>query len=136
MMHYETTYRTDPTAEQAWKLRNYVAGNATLVVDETGTEAHEDQLAAFAKGAECSKETRQHTVSMAEEHSVDELAEAGRKVADESLDGNFMIGIHNPDDGNAHIHVAEFAQERRGHDFDIPQFRESLEKHIDDPPAW
>lgn len=136
-MHYQTTYRTNPDGEAAWKLRNYVAGNATKVVDETGHEAHEDQLAAFAKGAECSKETRQHTISMANEHPVDDLAEAGRRVADEALDGSYMIGVHNPDDGNAHIHIAEFAQQERGTDFDIGAVRESLEEQIpNDPTAW
>jgi len=136
-MHYQTTYRTNPDGETAWKLRNYVAGNAQLVVDSTGMEAHEDQLAAFAKGAECSSETRQHTISMANEYPVDELAEAGRSVAEDSLDGPYMVGIHNPDDGNAHIHIAEFSQRERGTDFDIHAVRESLETHIpDDPTAW
>lgn len=136
-MHYQTTYETRPGNEEAYALKNYVAGNAELVVDETGREVHPDQLAAFAKGAEHSAETRQHTISMAEDHDLDDLAEAGTAVGKAALDGNFMVGVHDPEDGNAHIHIAEFAQQERGTDFDIQQVRESLEEQIpNDPTAW
>lgn len=136
-MHYQTQYRTDPTPQQAHKLRQYVgAGDAEIVLTESGVEASTDDLMAFAKGAKCSTELRQHTVSMAEKHDPEELAEQGRQAAKEALDGNFIVSVHTGDDVNPHLHIAEFAYKSRGSDFDISPVRESLENYIDDPTAW
>jgi len=120
-MHYQTQYRIDPSPQQAHKLRQYVGGgDAEVVVTQSGQDASTDDLMAFAKGAQHSKELRQHTVSMAEIHDPKELAEKGRQVAKESLDGNFVVSVHNAEDVNPHLHIAEFVHEKRGSDFDDP----------------
>lgn len=115
-----------------------MAGNADIVVSEGGLRADDIDLRAFAEGARHAKETRQHTISMAEQHDPTDLADAAFDVARESdaIDGNWMVGIHTDSDGNAHIHIAEFSQRSRGTDFDIYEVREQLENRIDDPPAW
>ena len=135
-MHYQTQYRADPNIRNGRKLKNYVVGNAVKVVDSVGMEPTEQQLEQFSRAAGNSAETRQHTISMMTDYDPEQLAEWGQAVAKESLDGEFMIGIHDDGDAAEHIHIAEYTDEIRGTDFDIFQFRESAENHIDDPPAW
>lgn len=135
-MHYHTTYRPDPQPRNARKLKNYVAGNAEIVVDSVGQQPGDEQLEQFVRGAASSRETRQHTISMMNDYDHEKLVEWGQQVADECLDGEYMIGIHDDGESAAHIHIAEFTAELRGSDFDIFAVRDSLEKHIDDPPAW
>jgi len=137
-MHYRTDYELRPTAEQAYKLKNYVAGNAELVVTQAGLEADDRDLGAFAKGASHAKETRQHTISMAREHDIEDLAERARAVAKDALDGNWMVGVHVPDDdANQHLHIAEFSHQERGTDFDIYEVRDQLEEQFpSEPTAW
>lgn len=136
-MHYHTTFRRDPQPRNARKLRNYVAGNSEKVVDSVGMEPSEQQLEQFVRGAASSSETRQHTISLMDEYETDQLTDWAEEIADECLDGEYMIGIH-PGDGDTarHIHIAEYSDELRGADFDIFQVRDSLENHIPDPPAW
>lgn len=136
LMHYHTTFRPNPTPRNARKLKNYVAGNAELVVDSVGQQPTDEQLEQFVRSAAGSGETRQHTISLMSAYPPEKLAEWGRKVADESLDGEYVIGVHNEGAVAAHIHIAEFFDEARGTDFAISDVRESLEKYIDDPPAW
>lgn len=137
-MHYRTDYELNPTGEQAYKLKNYVAGNAALVVTQAGLDADDRDLEAFAEGARHAKETRQHTISMAREHDIEDLASRARSVARDTLGGNWMIGVHVPDDdSNPHLHIAEFAQEERGTDFDIYGVRDRLENEFpSEPTAW
>lgn len=135
-MHYHTTYRPNPQPRNARKIKNYVAGNAELVVDSVGQQPGEEQLEQFVRAAAGSGETRQHTISLMNEYPPEQLAEWGQQVADECLDGEYMIGVHNDGDVSAHIHIAEFTDETRGTDFDIFQVRNALENHIPDPPAW
>lgn len=136
-MHYHTTFRPDPQPRNARKLKNYVAGNAETVVDSIGQQPSDEQLEQFVWGAAGSSETRQHTISLMNDYDTEQLVEWGQQIADETLDGEFMIGIH-PGEGDTarHIHIAEFNDELRGSDFDIFRVRESLENHIPDPPAW
>lgn len=135
-MHYHTTFRKNPQPRNARKLKNYVAGNSEAVVDSVGMQPSDEQLEQFVRAAASSAETRQHTISMMNEYDPETLIEWGQEVADDCLDGEYMIGIHTDDDTAPHIHIAEFNDSARGSDFDIFRVRESLEEHIDDPPAW
>lgn len=139
-MHYRTNYDTDPDAESAAKLKNYVTGDAVRVVTEAGLEADSVDKQSFETGARNAAETRQHTISMADVHDIDDLAEGARTAMREcdAVDGNWMVGIHDSaDDENPHIHVAEFSQERRGTDFDIYAVRDTLEDAFpEEPTAW
>jgi hypothetical protein len=137
-MRYHTTFRTDPIRKNANKLTNYVARGAEIVVDSIGQEPTERQLERFEASAAQAGETRQHSIVLTENYDPKKLAEWGKEAARDGLDnsGDWMIGIHTDNDGNNHIHIGEYYPEARGTDFDIPSFRESLEKHIDDPPSW
>lgn len=136
-MRYHTTYRAGPIRKNANKLTNYVARGSELVVDSVGQEPSERQLEQFEAAAAQAGETRQHTIVLTEDHPPEKLAEWGQKAAKDGLDkaDDWLVGIHDGESGNAHIHIAAYGPEQRK-DFDIPSFRESLEKHIDDPPSW
>lgn len=139
-MNYHTQYRASPGPQQAAQLTNYVARGSEMVVTQSGLEASDRDIDAFERQARGAAETRQHTVSMVEEHPPDVLAERACAVADDALDGDYLVGIHGGDeDTNAHIHIAECCDERRGADFDIYAVRDALEREFADggePTAW
>jgi len=135
-MHYQTTFRTNPSSRNGRKLKNYVAGNSIAVVDSVGMQPSEQQLEQFVRAASSSAETRQHTISLMNEYETEQLIDWAESIADETLDGEYIIGIHDNDESAPHIHIAEIHDEARGTDFDIFEVRDSLEKHIPDPPAW
>jgi hypothetical protein len=136
-MRYHTQFQTSPAGDDAGKLERYVAGNAETVVTPSGLAATDRDLDLFAKGAAASNETRMHTVTLTQDFDADRLADRAIEVCKDcdELDTS-MIGIHPGESGNTHIHIAEYSDQERGTDFSISKMRESLEKHIDDPPAW
>jgi hypothetical protein len=136
-MRYHTTFRPDPVKKNAVKLTNYVARGAGMVVDSIGQEPTERQLEQFEAAAANSGETRQHSIVLTDNYDPEQLAEWGKEAARDGLDkaDDWLVGIHTDNDGNNHIHIGAYGPEQ-GTDFDIPSFRKSLEKHIDDPPSW
>lgn len=136
-MRYHTQFETSPAGADAGKLERYVAGNAETVVTPSGLAATDRDLDLFKEGAAASAETRMHTVTLTEDFDPDELADRAVEVVQDCDElETSMIGIHPGESGNNHIHIAEYSHQERGTDFSISEMRESLEKHVDDPPAW
>ena len=137
-MRYHCRFRSAPIRKNATKLANYVARGAAVVVDSVGQEPSERQIQQFEAAAAHAGETRMHSVVLTENYDPETLVEWGHAAAKDALDneGDWMVGVHTDNDGNNHIHVGQYHPEDRGTDFDIGKVRESLEQHVDDPPAW
>ena len=138
MVYYRSKPVSNPNGRDAHKLVNYVAGNATRVVTNAGVEATDHDLTTFAEYASQVDQQRLHTISFHDVHDVAELVDRARAIGEE-LDGAWLAGVHVPDDGNPHIHIAEagdYAAVNRGPP-GLDDVRERIASEFpSEEPAW
>lgn len=104
-MNYHTEYTRD-TGGIAGDLADYVAKDG-IAVGRSGEVLTRSEVEDFAAAAEREDMVRQHSAAFANEHDLDELADAARAVAREQLSGQWVVGVHNSNPGNPHVHIAQ-----------------------------
>ncbi|MFB6253060.1 MAG: hypothetical protein ABEI06_00455 [Halobacteriaceae archaeon] len=108
-MKFHTQYRRNPSREQARNLTEYIANDrhrGGIVVDRAGEITDED-INGFALYASRCHLIRLHTATFRETYEPKMLANTGRAVARNYLDGLWLVGVHVSNPENPHIHIAQ-----------------------------
>lgn len=129
-MNYHTQYTRD-TGAIAGDLADYL-GKDGVVVGRSGEVLTPQEVDDFAAAAEREQMVRQHSAAFADEHDPDDLANAARAVAREQLGGQWAVGIHSSNPGNAHIHIAQAGSTADCwmDESDITAFRDALASRL------
>lgn len=137
-MNFHTQYKRSPNFDDALALAEYTVKDQTrggAAKMPSGHSVDDDDLQGWASWASRQDMIRSYSAAFSEEYEVSELATAASSLAKEQLQGEWILGVHTSNSGNAHIHIAQAGTESQlfmdGND--IERLRRDLATKMGEP---
>lgn len=108
-MRYHSQYRRSPDADLAQRFVDYL-NKSEILTGPSGLPVDDRERAGFRDFVADSEVSRLHTVNFEQDHSPEEIQNALRSVANDRLDGEFLVSVHTETEQN-HGYVAQAGSE-------------------------
>ena len=115
-MNFHTQYQRAPNFEDAMALAEYTVKDRNrggIAQLPSGHSVDNADLQGWASWASRQDMIRSYSAAFSEEYEVSRLANTASNVAKEQLEGEWIIGIHTSNSGNAHVHIAQAGTEQQ-----------------------
>lgn len=116
-----------------YTVKDHARGGAAKM--PSGHSIDADDLQGWASWASRQDMIRSYSAAFSDKHEIGELVTAASSVAKEQLQGEWILGIHTSNSGNAHIHIAQAGTESQLYldENDIERLRRDLAEKMGEP---